>query len=323
MNNVVSKKIYYREATFSASDRTLQQLLDEALTKTEAKDRQERLNEYEKTFRFLNKYESYRGVTFCQMLLVAPGANQPVLVYDESSNGFPLDAVSTSELTKEELKKNSDFVNSMLYFGVKDNELVVMPSQAITVRALESHLTWLLGKCLQILSNDTTFVLKKRQPRRLEELIRQYPVKSIEIGSPVVGACGQNAKDEFVAGESFSIGLAAVKNIAGEAFRDSWLSSITDEANLTARIVISYRRTTDDSGRELLSRLSLNLRNVEDADVKVVLKDYGEVKGEELNLSTTIKVGKTSRGLYVDGDIYNGMVTWLLALKKEKEEPCS
>ena len=317
MGDFVSKKICYREAVFSNCEKTLQQLIDQALTDTEARNRQEKLNENEETFRFLNKHEKYRGVTFCQMLQVDPGANQPVLIYGANNDIFKLDAVSTSELTKEELKKNSDFVNSMLYFGVKDNEVIVMPSQALPARSLESHLMWLLGNKLSILPNDAGFILRKRQSKKLEELLQNHPVKSIEIGSALVGE-EPSARDLFSSGESFNIGLAAVKDMIGAAFQDSWLNGVTEEANLTARIVISYRRSTDDAGRQLMNRLGQTLRNLEDADVKLTLKDYGEIKGEELSLSKMIKIEKTERGLYVDGDIYSGMVSWLIDLQKEK-----
>ena len=54
----------------------------------------------------------------------------------------------------------------MLYFGVKGNEVVVMPSQAINVRALETYLSWFLGDRLKLISNDSNFILNKNIPKK-------------------------------------------------------------------------------------------------------------------------------------------------------------
>lgn len=77
----------------------------------------------------------------CEMVLIDPGANQPVAIYNPLEGLYTINTISTQELNQENLRENSDFINSMLYFGVKKNEVVIMPSQAINIRALENHLS--------------------------------------------------------------------------------------------------------------------------------------------------------------------------------------
>lgn len=314
---LVQKKIVYRIASITNCDSDLQELLGKAIQATQVNERQQELNEYEKTFRTINQKWSYRGITMCEMVLIDPGASQPLAVYDESKGVYTIDAISTNELSQERLKRNSDFVNSMLYFGVKGNEVVIMPSQAINVRALENYLTWLLGEKLNLISNESKFALNKNIPRAVEEQIRSSPVRSIEIGSVLSGASDDS--EEFVSSESFSINAKSLLRVLGAKLKDELPFSISDDSNIRAKIVISYFRKTNDAGQNFMNHLGTTLRNLDDADVCVTLKNNVKISGEELNLQKVVKISKTDRGLLINDDISEAMVTWLLDLNEQRE----
>lgn len=314
---LIQKKIVYRSASITNCESSLQQLLEKALKITQVNGRQQELNEYERTFRTINRKWSYRGIVICEMVLIDPGASQPLAVYDESKGLYTIDAISTKELTQEKLKKNSDFVNSILYFGVKGNEVVVMPSQAINVRALENYLAWFLGDRLSLISDKSNFFLSKNIPRGVERQIISSPVKSIEIGSAIYNA--DDVSDKFVSSESCSVNPKLLLRALGGVLKDNVLSSISDESNIRAKIVISYFRRTDDAGRRFMSRLSTALRNVDDADVCVTLKNNMKIYGKELSLQKFVKIGRTDRGLLVNDDISEAMVSWLLELNEQRE----
>lgn len=315
---LVQKKIVYRIASITNCDSDLQELLGKAIQATQVNERQQELNEYEKTFRTINQKWSYRWITMCEMVLIDPGASQPLAVYDESKGVYTIDAISTNELSQERLKRNSDFVNSMLYFGVKGNEVVIMPSQAINVRALENYLTWLLGEKLDLISNESKFALNKNIPRAVEEQIRSSPVRSIEIGSVLSGASDDDS-EEFVSSESFSINAKLLLRVLGAKLKDELPFSISDDSNIRAKIVISYFRKTNDAGQNFMNHLGTTLRNLDDADVCVTLKNNVKISGEELNLQKVVKISKTDRGLLVNDDISEAMVTWLLDLNEQRE----
>ena len=315
---LVQKKIVYRIASITNCDSDLQELLGKAIQATQVNERQQELNEYEKTFRTINQKWSYRGITMCEMVLIDPGASQPLAVYDESKGVYTIDAISTNELSQERLKRNSDFVNSMLYFGVKGNEIVIMPSQAINVRALENYLTWLLGEKLNLISNESKFALNKNIPRAVEEQIRSSPVRSIEIGSVLSGASDDDS-EEFVSSESFSINAKSLLRVLGAKLKDELPFSISDDSNIRAKIVISYFRKTNDAGQNFMNHLGTTLRNLDDADVCVTLKNNVKISGEELNLQKVVKISKTDRGLLINDDISEAMVTWLLDLNEQRE----
>lgn len=315
---LVQKKIVYRIASITNCDSDLQELLGKAIQATQVNERQQELNEYEKTFRTINQKWSYRGITMCEMVLIDPGASQPLAVYDESKGVYTIDSISTNELSQERLKRNSDFVNSMLYFGIKGNEVVIMPSQAINVRALENYLTWLLGEKLNLISNESKFALNKNIPRAVEEQIRSSPVRSIEIGSVLSGA-SDDGSEEFVSSESFSINAKSLLRVLGAKLKDELPFSISDDSNIRAKIVISYFRKTNDAGQNFMNHLGTTLRNLDDADVCVTLKNNVKISGEELNLQKVVKICKTDRGLLINDDISEAMVTWLLELNEQRE----
>lgn len=321
----VQKNIVYRSATITNCESTLQQLIESSLQKTKVSERLQQLNEYEKTFRTINRSWSYRGIVVCEMVLIDPGASQPVAVYDDSKEFYTIDAVSTKELNKERLKENSDFVNSMLYFGVKGNEVVVMPSQAINVRALETYLSWFLGDRLKLISNDSNFILNKNIPKKIEDKIKSSPVKSIAIGTFLSTIDGKNSNnensEEFISEQEIHFSTKHLLQALGNTFHfeDKLPFSISDESNIRAKIVISYYRKTNEAGQKFLNHIGTTLRNLDDADVCVKLKNNTEISGEELSLHKIVKIGKTDRGLLISNDISEAMVSWLIELNEERE----
>ena len=68
-----------------------------------------------------------------------------------------------------------------------------------------------------------------------------------------------------------------------------------------------------------MNHLGTTLRNLDDADVCVTLKNNVKISGEELNLQKVVKISKTDRGLLVNDDISEAMVTWLLDLNEQRE----
>lgn len=193
-----------------------------------------------------------------------------------------------------------------------------MPSQAINVRALENYLTWLLGEKLNLISNESKFALNKNIPRAVEEQIRSSPVRSIEIGSVLSGASDDDS-EEFVSSESFSINAKSLLRVLGAKLKDELPFSISDDSNIRAKIVISYFRKTNDAGQNFMNHLGTTLRNLDDADVCVTLKNNVKISGEELNLQKVVKISKTDRGLLINDDISEAMVTWLLDLNEQRE----
>lgn len=235
----VQKKIVYRSASITNCESNLQELIETALQKTQVNDRQQELNKYEKTFRSINRGWPYRGMLMCEMVLIDPGANQPVAIYNPLEGLYAINTISTQELNQENLRENSDFINSMLYFGVKKNEVVIMPSQAINIRALENHLSWLLGEKLSIIPNDSILSLNKQIPRTIEEKIKSSPVKTIEIGSPIPSL--GDSSEKYTSNQSINVSRAMMRKLL-DLLKDDALSPLSDESNIRARVIRQKNR---------------------------------------------------------------------------------
>lgn len=76
-----------------------------------------------------------------------------------------------------------------------------------------------------------------------------------------------------------------------------WPEGITEDANRSAKIVLTYNRRTDDVGRDLLNKLGTTLRNLDDSNLKISLEGGGVIAGEDLNLCKIIKISKTKKAL--------------------------
>ena len=312
----VQKKIVYRSASITNCESNLQELIETALQKTQVNDRQQELNKYEKTFRSINRGWPYRGMLMCEMVLIDPGANQPVAIYNPLEGLYAINTISTQELNQENLRENSDFINSMLYFGVKKNEVVIMPSQAINIRALENHLSWLLGEKLSIIPNDSILSLNKQIPRTIEEKIKSSPVKTIEIGSPIPSL--GDSSEKYTSNQSINVSRAMMRKLL-DLLKDDVLSPLSDESNIRARVIITYARKTDNAGQIFMDHLAKNLRNLDDEDVTVTLKNNVKITGDALNLQKFIRINRTERGLLATDEISEAMVAWLLALNEKRE----
>lgn len=68
-----------------------------------------------------------------------------------------------------------------------------------------------------------------------------------------------------------------------------------------------------------MDHLAKNLRNLDDEDVTVTLKNNVKITGDALNLQKFIRINRTERGLLATDEISEAMVAWLLALNEKRE----
>ena len=337
MSEKVRKKLYYRKAVFGNTDSELklQTLLDKALESTSVRTRQQTLNSEEQKFIAINNHNKSQGITFCQIIKVNPDSCQPIMHYGKDCpEEYEIDAVSTDQFTEAD-KGESDFVKSMLYFGVKSNEVIIMPSSALSIANLEKYLKWLLTQN-NLLPEKVDFILQKTFTPDVDELIRKHKVKSVVIGSDIgllptatdskkeaekseTSSSEVLVKDE-VAVTTDSIGLKLLKALfSNQTLQDSWVSNLTQQSNLKAKLVITYSRSTDPAGEHLMNVIGTSLRNMDSDDLVLRLNGGGELKGDQLNVSKNISVEISSRGLYVTSNIFNEMSNWLLEIHKKTE----
>lgn len=104
-----------------------------------------------------------------------------------------------------------------------------------------------------------------------------------------------------------------------DLLKDDALSPLSDESNIRARVIITYTRKTDNAGQIFMDHLAKNLRNLDDGDVTVTLKNNVKITGDDLNLQKFIRINRTERGLLATDEISEAMVAWLLTLNEKRE----
>jgi hypothetical protein len=328
-----TKRIHYKQAHIAGETATLEDLLDAALNKFKrADDRKERVNSNsDDFFRLINKSERFQGMLFCQFLAFEPGQAQKYIQLKNEAESYDIKSVGSEELSKlsgEELEERQakveeirrEFIESILYFGISGNHIVVLQSRSLTTRELETHLAWFLTSLSDHLKTGTVFVLKDKPKEDVMRKILQRPVKTVSIGAPVYAELQQSQVD---GGEKTTqwlpVGKGAdlLKAYLGEQWRSliqqSKLEDCLDDANLEVRLQVTYLRKTNPSGEALLRNIATAARHYPDEDVAVELVGGTKLSGADIRLWDTIKL-KTYKSLVDEHDLFIQMHTWLMSL---------
>lgn len=338
MAKTVTKTIHYKRASLTGGV-NLQQLLQEILSPdgpvSKASRRRETVNSDDGSFRVINHNRLHNGIMFCQMIYFEPGRSQAFITMDEDAEAYVLDALTNDKLNqldpaegREQEKHRREFVDSLLYFGVFDNHVVVMQSSALRSRELEAHLGWLIGTYGA--DPMMTVILSDQPSQETYEKIVKAPVKRISIGTPVETQQEQDGAEKAdnstpVPDEThldarrvkfYPSGLAA--DVISAAMGADWfdrldLNEDLDDANLQVSLEISYFRQTTKAGQKVIDNLATSLRHLEEADVRVDLKGGGILKGADLKMSGPISVSRLENGLMDEGVLYHKMHAWLVS----------
>ena len=327
---IKSKKIIYKEVTMSGVTKTLQSILTELLEKhTKADTRKEMVNPTdENLFRLINKYEIFQGMLFCQLVSFEPGHSQRYIQLKNDAESYEIRSVTSDELSKmtveeaEEIRTEREqvireFIDSILYFGVFGNSIVVMQSRSLTTRELEIHLRWLLGSLTHYLGAENSLKVSDKPKEEIIEEVLKRPVKSVSIGAPVTAvndlSQGSNKPSWVPAGTASEL-LKTMLAEKWESFlRSSKLEDCLDDANLEVTLKITYKRTTSDSGERMLRNLVDATRHYPDDDVVVEMVGGTRLTGKDIRLWNTVKLA-THKSLFDEHDLYSQMHEWMTTL---------
>ncbi|KRW04683.1 hypothetical protein [Aeromonas veronii] len=336
-----NKTIHYKRAVISNTSSTLQELLEDALLNKDsdvfnAVKRKEFINSDSDYCRLINRKQKYNGIFFGQLVLWEPGKSQTYIKLDENSESYDIQPMSSEDIKdsrESELanKIQKEFINSILYFGVFDNHVVVLQSASLRVRELETHLSWFLGTCCNSISAESVLILKDKPTEETIKKIEALPVKTVKLGAPVgtYEEIKERPSDEIkmvpaVEGKTTyqpknikwvpkGIGVDVVRALMNAGiFEKVSLEDALDDANLKVSLEISYLRKTTASGQKMLDNLATSLRHMEDSDVRIELQGGGTLRGEDLRLSGNINV-QTFNGLVDENDLYRQMHAWIMS----------
>lgn len=328
------KQLFYKQATFlNPSQLTLQDHLARAIKKLKVAKRQESLTEGgaqvdgisgQNWMRFVNSPRDYAGLNFGVLTLYSPGKHQLVIdtAIDEEK-----DELDVSKLPPPAGKQ---FPEAPLYFGVRDNHVVLIQSKAQRTTDFEAHLNWLLvtAGCID---GSQRVELSDVIPEETRKKLEKAPIKSLSIGAPLVSAPATAVLDPAIGtnGQGKSIVAAAVDKVAkgigidvlkgllsDKEFSALKLDELTSIPDIQVRLqikVVGHRK--DETGNdEVMKKIMHELRHVDDPSFfKAEVKGMAKLDGSAFRVQAYKPVGSYDGVLDVS-DAYEVMRAWLEAI---------
>jgi hypothetical protein len=324
------RTLHYKLAKTTNTPYSLQELLEQSLDNKQsnflsAKSRQEKLTDDGKAFRFINSHARHSGkLLLCQLVQFEEGLTQMTIEMDDQSESFELSPftpadIKSSENTSANSKKKTEFLDSMLYFGVLENHVIILGSQSLRSKELEGHLNWFLMNLTKQL--QTMLVLSDKPTNKALKQIEKQEAKSVVLGSDLeyeTNIPEETDRPDIKINETNkvrwtpkSIGAEILDFLKGAGhleqlnFDDSF-----DATNFHLTLELSYNRSTTKKGQKALDTVATSLRHLDKEDVKIHLKGGGVLHGNDLKLSTSINI-QFINGKIDESDLYLTIINWL------------
>lgn len=303
----------YRRISFQKGSNNFQALVRQALQKRNiVGDRFEELNAEEGTHRFINTHRNQFGMTFGNMLVFSEGTNKQLVTVDKSASELDVGQIALSAKDG----KPREFLDSILYYGIKDNHLILLQSLSLTSKQFEQHINWLLSDT-DVLDEDDGAYLNDYPARATQKKIKKQHVKSVRIGTPLI-------EDAELGDETMQVkqsrkvrfkpkgpGIDIVKRLLGNSEYDKLrLDDALSDSNLEVFVEVSYSRKTSDDSQKVLDHLATSLRHIDEDDIHIELKGGSKIRGKDLKLSHRVNI-ETYGGLVNPTDVFHQMRDWL------------
>ncbi|QBB72415.1 hypothetical protein ELE36_19710 [Pseudolysobacter antarcticus] len=154
-----SKTIHYKNVQITGGivlQDVLKVAIGQASNASKPKLRQQSINPDSDAVIFVNRFEDYSGITFGQLVTLEAGRVQRFITVDDDADYYSIDSMTSDKIPypdgetagnteHSKAAKRREFLESVLYFGVLGNHMVLLQSAGLRSNNLEAHLTWLLG----------------------------------------------------------------------------------------------------------------------------------------------------------------------------------
>lgn len=312
------KRLQYRKAVFLKSKGDLEHLVSSALRKLHmVADRQQELGEQDR--RLINGHARRLQMEFGDLITYELGANKLLVALDTQVPSLNVKQIAPPVT---EVGKRNEFLDSILYYGILDNHVVMLQSQPWMSRTFENHLNWLLATAAVLDPADRVELsdIPKPEVRRRAE---RQDVKAISLSAPVVeyearaaqssGATRKHEREVVV--PERKLGADVIRAVLGD---DEFKRLRLDEAvggNLRVDLRITFERSTTDAGQRVLNSLARAFRHVdfEPKDFELDVPGVGKIRGNELKLSESVSV-EIVNGQPVPDSLFPQMHAWLKEL---------
>lgn len=311
------KRLTYWLAEFLREDLTLQEAVSNALkSKKSVGSRQTTLTSSsgpDNGKYFINKSQKYSGMLVGQFVLYEPGRFHQAIQIDEDK-----DALDLVEIAPKigDAKAQAEFLESVLYFGIAENHIILLQSRSLRGREFESYLTWLLREAESLHEEDGMSLVRGLSAEAQDKIANGTPTK-LSIGTDLfsgmspVRASGDKKMKFRPTGP-----LWELLSVLTEGRLDKLkLSEGIDPETLRVLVEVRYKKRTDTQGAKIMDALTKSLRHLHEDDFRAQFPKTGELKGDRMFLSHLVGV-LANAGNVIESDLYRRMHEWLTELVK-------
>lgn len=331
----IQKTVIYKRAHFNStvSGDSLKTLLEKALNKhTTVGKRRRNIADVENPVYHVigNPYCETNGFIFGALMTYTPGTDPLFLVDDEKALDVMIEKLKAPETDDG---KRREILESMMYFGILQNHLVLMQSQALKAPQLETFLQWFLHETATLPGDNTFQLIDTPTTAIRERMDKGQGVRTITLGGEVIP---QRVIDQVIPSskttevtpttssrtQSVSVVASAAQEDWGvlaalkKLMQPSEAAKIDFEkltgSNIEMSVTLRYRRETTEDGQKLMDTLGATLRNTEEVETVLELNDGGSIRGSDLKLNGTIKLTSYD-GQLSASEVFEGMRGWLLS----------
>ena len=242
----ISKTLLYKRARFEpANDQlTLQHLLEKVYDADGCRTAQGRFLAVGSAIRAIN----FHSVAFNTMQVGTFVNFEPGRPAQFISRGAEKDMLEVPLLPPDE---HSDYLQNTMYFGVQDNDVVLIQSGGLTAEAFEEYLQWLIKEKAEVLDADSYFILDDYLPVDKQEKVRYL---ELNVQAHVEQSGGEHY---FIVGNAATMLQSLLPSDAislDKLGKDSII-------NAKIRLTVQKRPKTDDF--DLLDDIADSFRNIE------------------------------------------------------------
>ena len=269
--------------------------------------------ESENHFRLINYHGSFKGLKVGDFFDYTYGQKQPLANFEEEVEELKISTLSPPD--------NSEFLHSILYFGIWKNSVILSQSMSLRSAQFESYINWLLTEC-EILSEGDFVTLCDHPPLDLQSEI--VNTKGIEFHAPVsFEPIERKIRDTETTSISFkpdNIGWDLLSKILPpEMTLPSELkaSEVLLNNALEVRLFLSWGRLGKDDSTVLLDGISNQLRHIDTELDYTIHTRSGKISKDDFKLKRSISVGVTNEGLVKKSEMWERIQEWLEILISE------
>ncbi len=174
---MTSKTLIYKVARFNreVEGKSLQDLISSALKNKKAATARKQEGDADNQFRLINYNGQHKGIRVGEFFDYTHGHKQPFAKFDDSVEELEISALAPPD-------NRSEFLHSILYFGIWKNSVILSQSMSLRAPQFESYVNWLLTES-DLLGEGDFITLADQPPLTLQNEV--VNTRGIEFHAPI------------------------------------------------------------------------------------------------------------------------------------------